>query len=137
MRLPFLPAARTWRTDVIKVLEGFPDPIVAVLAEGQVTRQDYEEVLIPRVKQALAKHAKVRLYYELGSAFNGIDAGAAWEDFKIGLEHVTRWERIAVVTDVQWLRLTLGAFRFMMPGKLSVFPTSQTIEARAWIKANQ
>jgi SpoIIAA-like len=122
---------------MIRILEDFPEPIVALLAEGQVTRKDYEEVLIPRVKQALAKGEKVRLYYELGSAFTGIDARAAWEDFKIGLEHLTRWERVAVVTDVQWLRLTLGAFGFMMPGKLRVFPASQATEARAWIRADQ
>jgi hypothetical protein len=122
---------------MIRILEDFPDPTVAFLAEGKVTKKDYEEVLIPRVEQALAKHEKVRLYYELGPAFTGIDAGAAWEDFKIGLEHLKRWERIAVVTDVHWIRLALGAFRFMIPGKLRVFPASQATDARAWIRADQ
>lgn len=38
--------------------------------------------------------------------FSGIDAGAAWEDTKIGVEHLTRWERIAVVTDFDWMKHT-------------------------------
>jgi hypothetical protein len=25
------------------------------------------------------------------------------EDFKFGMEHITRWERVAVVTDVEWI----------------------------------
>jgi hypothetical protein len=94
-------------------------------------------VLIPRVNEALGRHGKVRLYYEFSSSFTGIDAEAAWEDFKIGLEHLSRRERMAVVTDVRWVRLALGAFRFVMPGKLRLFDTNQTAEARAWIKSDQ
>jgi len=122
---------------MIKTLEGFPEPVIAIAAEGHVTTQDYEKVLIPRVNAALAAHDKVRLYYELGDAFDGIDAGAAWEDFKIGLEPFRRWERTAVVTDVHWIRMTLNAFRFVVPGKLRVFDTNHLAEARSWIKAEQ
>jgi hypothetical protein len=41
--------------------------------------------------------------------FSGIDAGAVWEDFRVGMEHLSRWERMAVVTDVEWLRLARSA----------------------------
>lgn len=114
-------------------IEGFPDDVVAVVAKGQVTKDDYERVLIPKVEAALKRHAKIRLYYKLGSQFSGIDPGAAWEDLKVGVEHLTRWERMAVVTDVDWIRHLLSAFRFLMPGDLRVFATAQTSEARAWI----
>ena len=36
----------------------------------------------------------------LGADFAGIDADAVVEDFKIGMQHLTRWEKAAVVTDV-------------------------------------
>ncbi|MGH8198916.1 MAG: STAS/SEC14 domain-containing protein [Steroidobacteraceae bacterium] len=121
---------------MIKILDDFPESIVALIAQGQVTRKDYEEVLIPRVNAALGRHGKIRLYYELGTSFVGIDAEAVWEDMKVGLEHLSRWERVAVVTDVRWIRLTLGAFQFMLPGKVRLFDTGQTTEARAWIKAD-
>ncbi|HTW75941.1 MAG TPA: STAS/SEC14 domain-containing protein [Steroidobacteraceae bacterium] len=121
---------------MIKLLDGFPDQVVACSCEGHVTREDYDEVLIPRVNAALARHAKVRLYYELGPAFRGIDAGAAWEDFKVGVESVARWERMAVVTDVAWIRLALGAFRLFMPGQLRLFAASQSSHARAWIQTD-
>ena len=121
---------------MIKILNEFPETTVAVACEGQVTRADYEKILIPRVNDALARHGKLRLYYEMGPAFSGIDAGAVWEDTKRGLEHLSRWEKMALVTDVQWVRLAVGAFRFLMPGRLRLFNTSQTEEARAWIKAD-
>jgi SpoIIAA-like len=121
---------------MIKILEGFPAATVAVACEGHVTREDYEKVLIPGVNEALAGHDKVRIYYEIGPSFSGFDVGAVWEDAKVGLEHLARYERMALVTDVPWIRLAVGAFRFLMPGRLRVFGTSQANEARTWIAAD-
>jgi hypothetical protein len=49
------------------------------------------------------------------------------------VEHLSRWERMAVVTDVDWIQYLMNAFRVFMPGRLRVFATAQTSEARAWI----
>ena len=118
---------------MIENIEGFPDNVVALIAKGQVTKKDYEQLVIPKVETALKRHDKIRLYYELGSQFSGIDPGAVWEDLKVGVEHLTRWERMAVVTDVDWIRHMVNVFRFLMPGQMRVFATAQTSEARAWI----
>ncbi len=118
---------------MIENIESFPDNVVALVAKGQVTKKDYEQVLIPKVEAALKRHDKIRLYYELGSQFSGVDSGAAWEDLKVGVEHLSRWERMAVVTDVDWIQYLMNAFRVFMPGRLRVFATAQTSEARAWI----
>ena len=120
---------------MIEIIEGFPDNVVGILAKGEVTRKDYLEVVIPTIEKALKRNAKLRLYYELGSEFTGIDLGAEWEDFKLGIEHLSRWERVAVVTDVAWIRHAVNAFRFLMPGEVRVFTTGQTSEARKWIVA--
>ena len=118
---------------MIDVLDGFPDNVVACVAKGHVTKSDYDTLLIPRVEQALGHHEKIRCYYEIGKEFSGLDAGAAWEDAKIGIEHLTRWERVAVVTDVEWLRLATNAFRIFMPGAVRVFGLGESEEARRWI----
>jgi hypothetical protein len=122
---------------MLEIIETFPDNVVALVAKGRVTRKDYEEVLIPRVEAALKRHHKIGLYYELGTQFSGIDPGAAWEDLKVGVEHLSRWERMAVVTDVDWITHMLNAFRLFMPGQLRVFTTAQASEARAWIVGDQ
>lgn len=121
---------------MINLLTGFPESVIALSAHGRVTRKDYEDVLIPRVNAALSRQAKVRLYYELGADFSGLEAGAAWEDFKVGFEHLSRWERIAVVTDVGWIRLAVGTFRFLMPGRIRIFNMHEAPEARTWIVAD-
>ena len=120
---------------MIEVLPGFPESVLAFACKGHVTRADYETTLIPRVADALKKHQKLRLYYEIGADFSGIEPGAVWEDFRVGVEHLTRWERVAVVTDVDWIRHTMQFFSFMMPGEMKTFPLDQAAQARQWIVA--
>ena len=118
---------------MIEQLSTFPDNVLAFVCRGQVTRADYDTVLVPAVEKALAKLTRVRLYYEIATDFTGIDPGAMWEDFKVGMEHLTRWERIAVVTDVEWIRHTFRLFGFLMPGTVKLFSTSEAARARSWI----
>jgi hypothetical protein len=120
---------------MIEVLQGFPEGVVAAVAKGQVRRQDYDEVLTPAIEAAFARRQKVRCYYELGRDFTGMDPGAMWEDFRVGMGHLAGWERIAVVTDVEWIRLAINAFRFLVPGETRIFSTDQAAAARRWIAA--
>ena len=118
---------------MIEHLTSFPDNVLAFVCKGRVTKADYDAVLVPAVVQALKTHDKVRLYYETAGDFAGIDPGAMWEDFKVGMEHLTRWERVAVVTDVEWIKQTIRFFRLLMPGTMKLFPTSEATQAREWI----
>ena len=120
---------------MIEHLMSFPGDVLAFVCHGRVTKGDYDEVLVPAVMNALKEQGKVRLYYETAADFAGIDPGAVWEDFKIGMEHFTRWGRIAVVTDVEWIKQTMLFFSFLMPCAMKTFPASETAQAREWIAA--
>ena len=49
------------------------------------------------------------------------------------MEHFLRWERVAVVTDVEWIKHTMRIFSFVMPADMRVFPVAEAAKARAWI----
>jgi len=118
---------------MLEPVSGLPDNVVGFNARGRVTRRDYETVLIPAVEAAVKRHDKIRLYYELGREFEGIDPGAVLDDFEIGIRRLPHWEKLAVVTDVEWIRMAVGAFAFMIHGKVKIFPASQARAAREWI----
>lgn len=120
---------------MIVQLTDFPSNVVAFVCKGRVSKADYDAVLVPSVLNALRTHDKVRLYYETDADFAGIEPGAMWEDFKVGMEHLTRWERIALVTDVEWIKQTVRLWGFLMPAPIRVFPTSEAAQAREWIIA--
>lgn len=119
---------------MINVLSGFPDNVLGFSGSGKITRADYDEVIIPAVEQALKTHEKIRLYYEICD-FEGIEPGAMWKDFKVGMGNLTRWERIAFVSDVDWIRHGVQIFSFVIPAEIEVFPLADASKARAWIVA--
>ena len=119
--------------EMIERIDGFPAGVIAFACKGHVTKADYDQVVIPAVEKAFQKEGKLRLYYQIDPSFSGIEAGAVWEDFQVGTEYLSRWERIAVVTDVDWIRHTIRVFSFLMPGVVRIFPVNEQRQAREWI----
>ena len=118
---------------MLELIPALPDNVVGVVAKGEVTAQDYEQRLIPAVEAALADHDKIRLLYVLGADFTGFSGGAMWEDGKVGLGHITRWERIAFVAHEPWIRHAVNAFGYLIPGEIKVFDLADEADASAWV----
>jgi hypothetical protein len=114
---------------MIEIVEGLPDNVVGIIVKGRLTRHDCSEILLPRLQKSREWHYKLRLYYEIRARF----PGAAWEEIDLGIEHLPQWERVAIVTDVAWIKHTVQALRLLIPGEIRVFATSQTPEGLAWI----
>ncbi len=114
---------------MMELIEGLPDNVVGILAKGRVTSRDCDTVLKPAMERTLQRHDKLRLYFELNSRF----PGAAWENLNLGVEPQPEWERIAIVTDVGWVRLMVNALLLVIPGEVRVFGTTQAPEGRDWV----
>ncbi len=52
--------------------------------------------LVPRgfVVESAYYQGDKAINYETGEDFAGLDASAMWEDFKVGVEHLTCWEKV-------------------------------------------
>ena len=101
---------------------------------GQITKEDYARVLVPAALGKLRTHDKVRVYYEIAEDFSGFDPGAMWEDFKIGIEHLTRWDKVAVVT-TSMDRDRRQVCSFLIPATTKCFSRAEAAQARAWISS--
>ncbi|HUW49995.1 MAG TPA: STAS/SEC14 domain-containing protein [Sulfuricella sp.] len=120
---------------MIELIPNFPDQVVGFVASGQVTASDYETVVIPAIESALMTHKSIRVFYQLGPAFTGFTSGAMWDDMKLGIAHLKAWDRIAVVTDINWVAGATRIFQFAMPCPVKIFPNSEFAEAAQWITA--
>jgi hypothetical protein len=118
---------------MLEPLLDLPDSVLGFRASGELTAEDYRTVLEPAVDAALETADKLRLLYILGEDLHGLSAGAAWQDTKVGTEHITRWEKVAVVSDKDWLRHSVAVFGYLIPGEIKAFDTSEESEARAWV----
>jgi hypothetical protein len=109
-----------------------PETVLAMKAVGTISKEDYESVLEPAVHEMLDRLGELRFVYVLGDGFEGYSFGAGWEDAKLGLGHLTKWKRCAVVTNKDWVHHMVGAFAWMMPGEMKLFDVADTDAAIAW-----
>lgn len=116
---------------MIEIIEGLPENVVGFVATGKVTSSECDAVLLPAVRKIGDGQQKPRLYYELECRF----PGAAWEDLDIPPLRMQQWERVALITDVSWVRHTVKALRFLIPAEIRVFPTLQADQGRDWVAA--
>ena len=118
---------------MIELIEGLPDGVVGIEAVGDVTLEDYDDVVTPVVERALASHQKIRLLHVLGDRVAGHSASALFEDTKLGLSNVRSIERIAVVTDLNHFRALVKGAGWTLPGDMKLFSNAQRAEAEAWV----
>jgi hypothetical protein len=113
---------------MIELIHDLPDNVVGIITYGRVTRDDCDDVLLPAMEEALRRHERVRLYYEIGSRY----PGAGWDAVDIGTHNL---ERIAIVCDSAWVGRVFNALRFLITSEVRVFTKEEEEEGRAWIAA--
>jgi hypothetical protein len=118
---------------MLEKISDLPENVLGFSAKGTVTADDYETVIIPAVEAMLSREGKVRFLYHLGEDFSGFEAAAMWDDTKLGLKHFSGWERVALVSDVEWVRWAVKVFGLAMPGHVRVFQNRDLAEAQRWV----
>jgi SpoIIAA-like len=83
----------------------------------------------------IAEGRKVRLLYVLGAQAREIECDAVKADAGFRARHALSFDRVAVVSDEDWLRPGLRALSFLLPGKAKGFRVRDLEEAKAWLAA--
>jgi hypothetical protein len=120
---------------MIERIEDVPAGTLGLRASGELTREDYVEVLEPALAEAVAA-GSIRLLFVL-TEFDGVAPGAWIEDVKTGLRAWVRdheaWRKMALVTDVGWVAKAMRAFAWVAPGEVRVFGLAELEAAKAWV----
>lgn len=120
---------------MIERIEKMPAGTIGLRASGKLTREDYQQVLEPALKEGV-ESGELRLLFEMPD-FDGLEPGAVIDDVETGLRAWVRdhsaWKRFAFVTDVEWLVKAMRAFAWMAPGEVRVFSLGELEAARQWV----
>jgi hypothetical protein len=114
---------------MIEISKGLPNNAVGIAVNGRMAKKDGDDVLMPAMEKSFKRHDKIRLYYELNSRFRAPRGTISTSGSNI----FRPCERVALVTDVGWIRYTVKALRFLIPGEIQVFASVQASEGRARI----
>jgi hypothetical protein len=117
----------------VKLMKGLPDDVVGIEVRGVITARDYSEQIVPVIEEKLKSHKKIKLLYMIGPEFKSFTPGAVWSDARVGIMHLTQFSKIAVVSDLEWIRHGTRVFAPLIPGHVHVFADSELKDAMAWI----
>jgi len=118
---------------MLKQLADMPAGTVGFQAIGKVDDDDFEHAVEPVLRREVAAGRKLRLLYLLGPELSEYDGDTLGEEMKFAARHPTAYERVAVVSDEDWLRPALRVLSVLVPGQLRAFPVAQLAEARDWL----
>ena len=111
--------------------------ILGYRAEGKLESADVDRAF-EEVDERLASGGKIRIYAEILSLM-GLSLNALWDDFRQSIQHwnvIPRIEKVAVVTDIEWLRRTAHWEDRMFRGlEIQAFTLEDRDKAQAWLDA--
>ncbi len=119
--------------NTLRLIEGLPDNVLGVSAEGKITGEDYEKVLIPALEEKLKVNKKINMLYRLGKTVSGFSLGAMLDDAKMGIRHLTAWGKIAIVSDHEMINAMTKFFRHFIPCEIRIFKNAEIADATKWI----
>ena len=102
-------------------------------AIGEVEDDDWEKTVEPVLRNEIADGRKVRLMYLLGPEAREVEGDAMRADTGFRARHATSFERVAVVSDEDWVRPALRALSFLLPGGAKGFRVHDLAAAKAWL----
>lgn len=110
-----------------------PAGTIGFEAVREVEDDDWEETVEPVLRQEIAAGRNVRLLYLIGAEAHEVEGDAMSADTGFRVRHATSYERVAVVSDEDWIRPALRALSFLLPGKARGFRVRDLAEAKAWL----
>jgi hypothetical protein len=118
---------------MLRRITEMPAGTIGFEAIGEVEDDDWEKAVEPVLRREIADGQKVRLLYLLGPEAREVEGDAMAADTGFRARHATSFERVAVVTDEDWMRPALRALSFLLPGKARGFPVRDLAAAKAWL----
>ena len=121
---------------MVEVIPDMPPDTLGFRIADRLTREDYVETLVPPLHEAVEAGKRLRVLYAIGPELH-MEPGALWEDLKLevnlGIAHRDAWQRIAVVTDLDWLWRAFAMFSWMVPGEMHMFREAELDQAKTWL----
>ena len=106
--------------------------VVEITISGWVSREEFDSVA-DKLEALIALHGQIRVL-EIIHDFEGMDAGAFWDDLKFSLRHLSDISRCAVISDEQYVNLLSELLSPFLRCKVAHFEPHEIDKAHAWLE---
>lgn len=118
---------------MVEILNDYPAHVAAFKATGEVTGEDYDKVINPKVADVYRSQGKMNFLYKIETPLSKFSTGAWMKDAILGFVYLTEWKKIAIVSDTGGVKSFTNLFGKVMPGKFRGFKHDQYEEAKKWV----
>jgi len=120
---------------MIQQINNLPANMVGFRASGEVTEEDFKNVVIPQVGKLVEKTGKLNYMLVLDTPIKEFTAGAWMQDAWLGIKNLTKWHKAAIITDSESVKTFTDVFSKFMIGEFRAFEKSQQDQAVAWVSS--
>jgi hypothetical protein len=117
---------------MITIIPDVPKNIAAFKANGEITKEDFENLVFPHVKAKVNTFNELNYLLYLDTDLDQFTFGAWFQDALLGLKNITKWNRAAIVTDKKGVQNFTDIFSVLMPGEFKSFPKEDLANAIFW-----
>ena len=116
---------------MLRRISDMPGGTIGFEAVGEVEDDDWEKAVEPVLLHETAEGRKIRLLYLLGPESREVEGDAMGADARFRARHASSFDRVAVVSDEDWMRPALRTLSFLLPGKAKGFRVNVLDTAKA------
>ena len=117
---------------MITIINDAPENVAAFNATGDVTKEDFENLVIPYVKNKVEQFDELNYLLYLDTDLSNFTMGAWLQDALLGIKNLSKWNRAAIVTDKEGVQNFTNIFSVLMPGEFKSFPKENLYNALYW-----
>lgn len=112
------------------------DNIVAFRALAEVTKEDFQNVVVPAVEKLINQTNEINFLLVLDTDIQNFTAGAWLQDAMLGIKHLGKWNRAAIVSDSEEIISFTNGFSYVVPGEFRGFRKAAFNKALNWVEGN-
>ena len=104
-------------------------------ASGEITADDYTNVLIPEMQKLIDSNGNIRCVISFDDTFTNFTFAAMVEDGLFGMKNITDFEKISILGIHNWMEKFIDMAEYIAPNILKKFEPSEMQEALDWARS--
>ncbi|MGK9125909.1 STAS/SEC14 domain-containing protein [Olivibacter sp. SA151] len=120
---------------MLALMDNFPPHVVAYRAQGKVNGEEYKEIVVQRIAEVAKAYPQINFIVLLETGFEDYNLQALLEYIKVSFEHFSKWNRMAIVSDQQWVRKIYDILSPLVHGEIRTYRLEDQQRASEWVSA--
>lgn len=122
---------------MISQLKNIPNTMVGFRASHEVTKEDFDLVVLPAVAELVQRTDELNYMLVLDTPLKNFTIGAWIKDAMLGLNNLSKWNRVAIVSDSESLNTFTNIFSKVVPGEFRGYTPDELNEAVNWVSGQR